>query len=275
MPCRTLILAFSVVLLVAARYQIVDSFSLQTPGSESRRHNRFQLIPKQQHANNDALISLSSRRGLGRHSPLHITTLTLKVVSEDAVSKVSSDFDGQNDDDEDAPASIDTSFDGALAVGANLANSDPPSRTVRMAPVSKFRQLKDIMWIRETLEDLTAAEFALSVESEAENSQRVGGGGGGGGSSTSAVNATATAAGTRKKKRAVDYEKLLTRLTTRVEDMTCVALVEDQEERQPSQEETNKGDEPSPLVVVSAELKDNSGMGRYVYSQQQRSALLG
>jgi len=63
-------------------------------------------------------------------------------------------------------------------------------------PVSKFRKLKDIMWIREASEDLTAAEFACSVE----NQQRLSG---------------------NTQKRAVDYEKLVTQLDKRISDMFC------------------------------------------------------
>jgi hypothetical protein len=79
----------------------------------------------------------------------------------------------------------------------------PIARKVRISdnPVSKFRKLKDIMWIREALEDLTATEFACSVESEQKVSNR-------------------------KQKRAVDYEKLLSQLDRRVSDMICVPLEE-------------------------------------------------
>jgi hypothetical protein len=79
----------------------------------------------------------------------------------------------------------------------------PIARKVRISdnPVSKFRKLKDIMWIREAVEDLTATEFACAVGSEQKVSDR-------------------------KQKRAVDYEKLLSQLDRRVSDMICVPLEE-------------------------------------------------
>lgn len=110
---------------------------------------------------------------------------------------------------------------------------EPTARKFQIAsiPVSKFRKLKDIMWIREAVEDLTATEFACSVESE----QRV---------------------SNRKQKRAVDYEKLLSKLDRRVSDMICLPLDEI---------EVNTSD---------LELDENMGMGRFVYTGQQRNGLL-
>ena len=106
---------------------------------------------------------------------------------------------------------------------------DTPEVKILDNPVSKFRKLKDIMWIREATEDLTAAEFACSVESEQEKDDK-------------------------KKKRAVDYEKLLSQLDRRVGDMICLPF-----------EEIN-GSQP--------EILENQGMGRFAYSQEQRVALL-
>jgi hypothetical protein len=61
---------------------------------------------------------------------------------------------------------------------------------------SKLRQLKDFLWVRETLEDLTAAEFACSVE-----------------------NGSNQASSTKPRPRAVDYEKLLEQLDRRLFDL--------------------------------------------------------
>lgn len=101
--------------------------------------------------------------------------------------------------------------------------------------VSKFRQLKDVMWIREALEDWTAAEFALSVEQQAALDD------------------------SKKKKRAVDYEKLMTQLTKRIEDMTCQSFVD-----------------YTPLVDDEGVLKldANLGMGRYAYTSDERMDLM-
>ena len=63
-----------------------------------------------------------------------------------------------------------------------------------------FVQTKDIMGIREAVEDVTAAEFACSVE--------------------------AGEKANRKQKRAVDYEKLLSQLNRRVGDLICLPFEE-------------------------------------------------
>eukprot|EP00549_Striatella_unipunctata_P022569 CAMPEP_0118691280 /NCGR_PEP_ID=MMETSP0800-20121206/10588_1 /TAXON_ID=210618 ORGANISM="Striatella unipunctata, Strain CCMP2910" /NCGR_SAMPLE_ID=MMETSP0800 /ASSEMBLY_ACC=CAM_ASM_000638 /LENGTH=568 /DNA_ID=CAMNT_0006589033 /DNA_START=198 /DNA_END=1904 /DNA_ORIENTATION=- len=63
------------------------------------------------------------------------------------------------------------------------------------ATESKFRQLKDRMWVRETLEDLTAAEFAATID---------------------------PAASTDKKKGGPDFELLLGKLGKRLEELCCV-----------------------------------------------------
>jgi len=99
------------------------------------------------------------------------------------------------------------------------------------SPVSKFRKLKDIMWIREAAEDLTAAEFACSVDSPERQSDK-------------------------KQKSAVDYEKLLSQLDRRVSDMVCQSI------------------EELELSEGTPTLDDNQGMGRYVYSADQRSEML-
>ena len=121
------------------------------------------------------------------------------------------------------------------------------------ASVSKFRKLKDIMWIRETLEDWTAAEFALSVEQQSEGNVS--------GNEDRSSSSTVLSTPPRKaKKRTVDYEKLLSQLTKRVEDMTCEAFVED-------------------MLSVDGcghvQLNENRGMGRYAYSKEERAILMG
>jgi hypothetical protein len=102
--------------------------------------------------------------------------------------------------------------------------------TVANGSVSRFRKLKDIMWVREAVEDVTAAEFACSVESSAGEEAN------------------------KKRKRAVDYEKLLSQLDRRVADMLCI----------PSDDITSS--EPT--------IDPESGMGRFAYSQEERKLLL-
>lgn len=76
-------------------------------------------------------------------------------------------------------------------------NNDVPTGRDAQTPGSKLRQLKELLWVRETLEDLTAAEFACSVE------------------------ASEREVGRPASKRAVDYEKLLVQLNKIVRDMGC------------------------------------------------------
>lgn len=113
--------------------------------------------------------------------------------------------------------------------------------------VSKFRQLKDIMWIRETLEDLTAAEFALSVEQQSDGISQVN------------ENIAASTSSRTTKKRAVDYEKLLSQMTKRTEDITCQPF-----------------DDYTPLVDDDGALRldENLGMGRYAYTNEERMILM-
>jgi hypothetical protein len=137
-------------------------------------------------------------------------------------------------------------------------------------PVSKFRQLKDVMWVRECLEDLTAAEFALSVEQQSEAILTTSRGVNGNSGTTTAATTNETVA--RKKKRAVDYEKLQSQLTKRIEDMTCKPFFEKVEED--GAEESDKK-----ISSVSTEynvpvLEDDRGMGRYAYSSKERGILL-
>lgn len=88
------------------------------------------------------------------------------------------------------------------------------------------------MWVRECREDLTAAEFALSVESVDSE---------------------------RKRKRAVDYEKLSIQLSKRLFDMGCTF--------------DSAGDAGSDQPV-SCSLDEGLGAASMVYSVEQRTALM-
>jgi len=96
----------------------------------------------------------------------------------------------------------------------------------------KLRKLKDLMWVREALEDLTAAEFACSVEAQDGEPTTI----------------------SRRRRRAVDYEKLLANLNRRLRDLGCGSF-------------EHKTD-------VSCALQSGVGMGSIVYSDEQRQALL-
>lgn len=123
--------------------------------------------------------------------------------------------------------------------------------------VSKFRQLKDVMWIRETLEDWTAAEFALSVERQSEGASNANGKVVDG--NPSSLSAASNSSRKETKKRAVDYEKLLSQITKRIEDMTCQPFVED----------SDLVDEEGVL-----QMDEKSGMGRYAYTNEERMMLM-
>jgi hypothetical protein len=111
------------------------------------------------------------------------------------------------------------------------------------------------MWIRETLEDLTAAEFASSLSVE------------------DAEKTTGT-----NRKRDVDFENVLAKLDARVEGM-CVLMTEDESTRNNQTcyvlDRRVVGDEGKTTVQKSCfVLADNVGMGSVVCTAEQREALL-
>lgn len=115
-----------------------------------------------------------------------------------------------------------------------------PKSTVELEPAfSKLRRLKDLMWVRETLEDMTAAEFAISVETLANDPKR-------------------------KRKRAVDYEKLLGQLNRRIRDLGCDG----------PDIEIKRDEETEPTPSLSCVLQPGVGMGSVVYTDNERNALL-
>lgn len=140
------------------------------------------------------------------------------------------------DDDGDNPILPST-------MGGLLSSSRSPlPGSLPTDPVSKFRKLKDIMWIREAVEDVTAAEFACSVEGSSEGEK--------------------DASLRRKRKRAVDYEKMLSNLDRRLTDMIPPILGE------------VNGDVNGSNDDDSWELDETKGMGRYAYSSTEREDLL-
>jgi hypothetical protein len=117
----------------------------------------------------------------------------------------------------------------------------------------KLRQLKDMMWVRETTEDLTAAEFACTVEA-------------------AATAAASDVSSGRKRKRAVDYEKLLNQLNRRIRDMGC-----DGDLSVPKQDDAADADSASgsnKAAPFECVLQSGVGLGSLVYTDQQRQALL-
>lgn len=101
---------------------------------------------------------------------------------------------------------------------------------------NRFRQLKDLVWIRETVEDLTAAEFACSVE-------------------LASIQQLEEEDQSRKQRRAVDYDKLLAQLNKRLRDLGCMVGDSDDSD------------------VVFCELNSSIGKGTTVYNDAQRLEL--
>lgn len=113
------------------------------------------------------------------------------------------------------------------------------------------------MWVREALEDLTAAEFASSLSLEAEDNTN-------GGGKTS-------------RKRAVDFDNILAKLDARVEEM-CVQMTEETSPRNETCYVLDRrvmGDEGKTTIENSCYvLSEGVGMGSVVYTAEQREALL-
>lgn len=115
----------------------------------------------------------------------------------------------------------------------DVSGSTPPIPTsgVGLIPTNenRVRRLRDFMWIRETLEDLTAAEFAINLDQAATDASK-------------------------RRKRAVDYDNLLSKLNRRMRDLSCERGSED------SCDEFDK-------------ITPGKGMGCTVYSDQERENL--
>lgn len=142
---------------------------------------------------------------------------------------------------------------------------------------SKLRQLKDRMWVREALEDITAAEFAssLSVEIADVETETTGNNGTGGRKEKK-----------RPRKRAVDFDNVLNKLDARIEEMCVVSTPEIAEGLNQTCYTLNQ--RRSSAVVVDGDseeteeifeplcysLMENVGMGSVVYTSEQREALL-
>lgn len=112
------------------------------------------------------------------------------------------------------------------------------------------------MWVREALEDLTAAEFASSLSLEAEDT-------------TGGVKSS--------KKRAVDFDNVLAKLDARVEEM-CIQMTEETSPQNSTCYVLDRrvvGDEGKTTIENACYvLADDVGMGSVVYTTEQREALL-
>ncbi len=138
---------------------------------------------------------------------------------------------------------------------ASNDNTKPPPSLA-----SKLRQLKDRMWVRETLEDLTAAEFASSLTVE------------------DRTTSSSTGENQSNRKRAVDFENVLNKLDARIEEM-CVVTSEEISEQMNQTchviERRMPGSEGNTTIQnMCYTLAENIGMGSVVYNTDQREALL-
>eukprot|EP00594_Rhizosolenia_setigera_P010544 CAMPEP_0178978074 /NCGR_PEP_ID=MMETSP0789-20121207/24917_1 /TAXON_ID=3005 /ORGANISM="Rhizosolenia setigera, Strain CCMP 1694" /LENGTH=715 /DNA_ID=CAMNT_0020667693 /DNA_START=22 /DNA_END=2169 /DNA_ORIENTATION=- len=188
-------------------------------------------------AKKSALATASTR--------LFSTTEEQSQSSETIVSK--------SDDDEEEIDENDETKEEATAASSEIKapwiNKDKE--------FTRLRRLKDRMWVRETLEDLTGAEFACTIQA-----------------SSAGRSSEDEESESSKKKRAVDFEALLTKLDRRVQEM-CVS------EETPSEDQTSclnlerkdnsvTGGDAGTCYV----LKANRGMSSVVYTPEQRESLL-
>lgn len=126
------------------------------------------------------------------------------------------------------------------------------------ATISKLRILKDRMWVRETLEDLTSAEFACSLAPGSSDDK-----------------------GGIQKKSSVDFENILQKLNRRIEDMCTLTIAgEDNSDCIISHPlgDVTINDLNDGLKSQSQRqcwsLMKKSGMGSVTYTDDQRSALV-
>jgi hypothetical protein len=160
------------------------------------------------------------------------------------------------------------------------------------------------MWVRETLEDITAAEFAssLSVEVEDDDNHDTTSTSSSNGSrskrndesssmtNTNGVNKLSSPLQSPRRKRAVDFDNILKKLDARIEAMCIITTPETAQRLNQTchiidrrvfgggeeGEEDDDGGGGNNIYIENAcySLDENVGMGSVVYSFQQREALL-
>ena len=156
--------------------------------------------------------------------------------------------------------------DGEMDIGnspsiASKPKSDDSSNGITKH--SKLSTLKDRMWVREALEDLTAAEFACSIAASSSSGSDSGSGSGTG----------------KKNKRAVDFDNILTKLENRIEDMCVIVSASERDESCLVSYPLSNGDMVSEGDGGIREkscwvLKKNFGMGSVTYTDEQRNVLV-
>ena len=156
-----------------------------------------------------------------------------------------------------APREVITALSSSTRERGSEAKTSTTGPNPESSSFSKLPRLKDRMWVRETLEDLTAAEFACSLAprtlSEEEND------------------------GKKSDKSAVDFENLLAKLEKRIEDM-CVRSTYGADGdvcivSYPIDKSTYSDAFPNPDDECWSLMK-NYGKGSVTYTDDQRSALV-
>mmetsp|Transcript_3730 Transcript_3730/g.5580 ORF Transcript_3730/g.5580 Transcript_3730/m.5580 type:complete len:697 (-) Transcript_3730:783-2873(-) len=200
------------------------------------------LVNRVSSKSNDRTLEISHRRSL------------LLVASS---SYESSNIQGSNTiSASEQPATTTRSVSNFAANDTDATKiSVPMSSSTAACP--KLRRLKDRLWVRETLEDLTTAEFACRVEQHTPEIS----------SNNKISNPSSLAPLMQRKERAVDFENILGKLERRLNEM-CVL---DSNSSFAADEETT----PAAMQKSRYKLIDGRGLGSVVYTHQQREALLG
>ncbi|KAL7571724.1 hypothetical protein ACA910_002824 [Epithemia clementina (nom. ined.)] len=267
-PYRRLALASEVVfVLIILALEHASAFNV--PTTPQQVHGQWQSKPSITGTTNvisrrpysTSIITLQSFRLFRRGSSGHTTPTeeNNKVANDTAVDKDDSPIDTKSD--KPAPADqtlsplktlsingmsssvdqsalpLDKSPEGVAKVnGQDLVRNVKKREKSKAAIGTRLRTLKDLVWVREALEDLTAAEFACTVESEYNTgSEKV----------------------EKRRKRAVDYEKLLTKLNKRIRDLGCDFTTD-----------------PNRDTSFTCSLTPGVGSAAQVYADEQRQALL-
>ncbi len=204
-----------------------------------------------------------------------VTTSRSRSASSTLSAPLSS-LSKSNSNNNKRPLFVSTTSDTQLTTSADGGNGDGVPAPKQY---SKLRALKDRMWVREAIEDLTAAEFACTVAQ----------GDGNGDADTTDTNGENGSAKT-KNKRAVDFDNILFKLDRRIEDMCVRSTYGDGMNDEncivsyPLSEATatNSGDISSEVMDGGKpnsddecwSLKKNFGMASVTYTDEQRSALV-
>lgn len=178
------------------------------------------------------------RRRRPSHSSVGLlsTSLLFMVSSSSSVSGTSSSTTTTNNN------SIDDGLPLKSAEGIPSTTTAVPSPSC-----PKLRRLKDRLWVRETLEDLTSAEFAYRVEQHTPTSQQ--------------QQPIVTL-----KKRAMDFENILGKLERRLDEMCLVTT------STTANATTIPPEYPNHKNYT---LVEGKGLGSVVYTHEQRKALMG